>query len=141
MTNRNINIACFYASYHVLNSLLPNRNEDWRNMLVHVGLDPDNPSTNTETPEGIGNLAGEGVVAFREHDGTNQLGDYWGRTYNLEPYADYTSFKPVNTAYRLRHPSKWQPRIIAMANGAFHVQQFVTPQYRYVQTLLLRRPQ
>ena len=25
-TNRNINIACLYATYHVMNSLLPNRN-------------------------------------------------------------------------------------------------------------------
>jgi len=131
-TNRNINVACLYASYHVLNSLLPNRNDKWRDMLASVGLDPDDASEDMTTPIGIGNLAGEGVVLFREDDGMNQLGDYDGSVYNLEPYEDYTGFVPVNTAYGLRDPSKWQPRVIAMGNGTFHVQQFVTPQYRYV---------
>jgi VCPO second helical-bundle domain/Domain of unknown function (DUF6851) len=131
-TNRNINIACFYASYQVLNSLLPNRNADWRAMLSSVGLDPDDASEDTTTPIGIGNVAGKAVVAFREHDGMNQLGDHGGRMYNLEPYADYTGFEPVNTAYDLRDPSKWQPRILPTGNGTFHVQQFVTPQYRFV---------
>ena len=132
-TNRNINIACFYATYRVLNSLLPNRNADWRAMLTSVGLDPDDDSENTVTPVGIGNLAGKGVVAAREHDGMNQLGDINCR-YNCQPYADYTGYAPVNTAYDLRDASRWQPRIMPNGNGTFRVQQFVTPQYRLVPT-------
>jgi hypothetical protein len=60
----------------------------------------------------------------------NQLGDEGGILYNRLPYADYTGYAPVNTAYDLRDPSRWQPRIISPGNGVFRVQQFVTPQYR-----------
>jgi hypothetical protein len=40
-------------------------------MLRSVGLDPDDNQENTITPIGIGNLAGNAVVAAREHDGMN----------------------------------------------------------------------
>lgn len=139
-TNANINIACLYASYHVLNSLLPKRNEEWRDMLTSVNLDPNDASEDTMTPIGIGNVAGKAIVDFREHDGMNQLGDHGGRLYNLEPYADYTGFEPVNTAYELRDPSKWQPRVLPTGNGTFHVQQFVTPQYRKVTPYSFHNP-
>ena len=44
-TNANMNIALLYASYRVFNQLLPKYRETWRNMLVGVGLDPDDDST------------------------------------------------------------------------------------------------
>ncbi|WP_373501542.1 vanadium-dependent haloperoxidase [Desulfococcus sp.] len=129
-TNSNRNTAVLYASYRVLNSLLPNHKADWEGMLTSVGLDPDDDQENTTTAIGIGNLAGNAVVANREHDGMNQLGDEGGRTYNRVPYADYLGYQPVNTAYVLRNPSRWQPNIVSAGNGIFHVQQFVTPQLR-----------
>ena len=132
LTNRSINIAVLYASYPALNSLLPERNHEWRTMLSSVGLDPDDSSENTTTPAGIGNVAGKAVAAFREQDGMNQLGDANGRIYNLQPYADYTGYEPVNTAYDLNDPSRWQPKIVTSGGGIFRVQQFVTPQYRLV---------
>lgn len=128
-TNRNINTACLYATYRILNSVLPRRNAEWRAMLLSVGLDPDDAQENTASPAGIGNLAGKAVAAYREHDGMNQLGDEGGVLYNRLPYADYTGYEPVNTAYRLRDPSRWQPRVITPGSGVFRVQQFVTPQY------------
>ena len=130
ITNRNMNIAMLYASYRVLNSLLPKHAADWRDMLASVGLDPDDDQQNTTTPIGIGNLAGNAVVAVREHDGMNQLGDEGGRQYNRQAYADYLGYQPVNTAYELRNPSRWQPNIVTRGNGVFGVQQFVTPQLR-----------
>jgi len=129
-TNRNMNIAMLYASYRVVNSLLPKHEADWRDMLASVGLDPDDNQQNTTTPIGIGNLAGNAVVAARVHDGMNQLGDEGGRQYNLRPYADYLGYKPINTAYELRNPSRWQPGIVTSGSGIFQVQQFVTPQMR-----------
>jgi hypothetical protein len=130
LTNRNMNIAMLYASYRVLNSLFPKHAADWRDMLASVGLDPDDDQQNTTTPIGIGNLAGHAVVAAREHDGMNQLGDEGGRRYNLQPYADYLGYEPVNTAYELRNPSRWQPAVVTRGGGIFQVQQFVTPQMR-----------
>jgi hypothetical protein len=59
----------------------------------------------------------------------NQLGDEIGVGFNRQPYSDYTGYEPVNTAYELRDPSRWQPRIVTLGNGIFAVQQFVTPQY------------
>jgi hypothetical protein len=128
-TNRNKNIALVYASYRILNSLLPQNAADWRKMLKSVGLDPDNVSRDTTTPIGIGNVAGWAVAAAREHDGMNQLGDEGGRKYNRRPYADYTGYKPVNTAYELVDASRWQPLIGTQGGGLFSVQQFVTPQW------------
>ncbi|MGH8652606.1 MAG: DUF6851 domain-containing protein [Gammaproteobacteria bacterium] len=84
-TNRNKNIAIFYASYRTLNSLLPNHKEVWDKMLESVGLDPSDNSEDPNTLIGIGNIAGNSVVVNREHDGMNQLGDEGGRTYNREP--------------------------------------------------------
>jgi hypothetical protein len=129
-TDRNRNIAIIYASYRVLNSLLPRRQNEWRNMLLSVGLDPDDGQTNLSNAVGIGNRAGNAVASVREHDGMNQLGDEGGRTFNRRPYADYTNYKPVNTADRLLFPSRWQPNVTDNGSGIFQSQQFVAPQMR-----------
>lgn len=39
-TNKNKNIACLYASYHIFMSLFPKRKSVWDAMLTDVGLDP-----------------------------------------------------------------------------------------------------
>lgn len=137
-SDRNRNISILYASYRVLNSLLPNYN--WGEMLTSVGLDPNDDSEDINTPVGIGNKAGNGVVAAREHDGMNQLGDEGGRKYNLRPYADYLGYEPVNTAYELRDPSRWQPNIVTKGKGLFQVQQFVTPQLRVTRPYSYNNP-
>ncbi len=129
LTDRNRNIAIFYASLEVLNSLYPAERPRWEGMLRSVGLDPLLASTDLATPAGIGRAAGRAVVAVRERDGMNQLGDAGGRQFNRRPYADTTGYEPVNTAYELRDPSRWQPAITTRGNGIFTVQQFVTPQF------------
>lgn len=133
-TNREKNIAILYASYRVVNSLFPQPQfqATWDNMLTSVGLDPADDSTDLNSPVGIGNAAGNAVVSNRERDGMNQLGDEGGRTFNRQPYADYLGYVPVNTAYELKDPSRWQPLVISSGNGIFTVQQFVTPQLRVV---------
>lgn len=129
-TDRNRNIAILYASYRVLLSLLPQHTEDWRQMMLSVGLDPDDGRTTPSSPVGVGNRAGRAIVAARERDGMNQLGDEGGRLFNRQPYADYTGYQPVNTAYELVDPSRWQPNFVTSGNGIFRIQQFVTPQLR-----------
>lgn len=136
-TNRNKNIAIIYSSYRVLNSLLPKQRDKWRGMLTSVGLDPDDTRENTTTPIGIGNLAGKAIVAFKEHDGMNQLGDVRCK-YNCLPYADYTGYKPVNTAYTLNNPGRWQPLLGSTGNGLFRIQQFVTPQWAVTKAFTYR---
>lgn len=127
-TDRNRNTALLYASYRVLNKQLPKASADWRAMLTAVGADPDDAQENTRTAIGLGNLAARRVIEGRANDGMNRYGTAGGRKYNQRPYADYTGYQPVNTAYELRNPSRWQPAVVPRGDGTFTVQQFVTPQ-------------
>ncbi|MFC9915233.1 vanadium-dependent haloperoxidase [Streptomyces sp. NPDC127197] len=136
-TNRNKNIALLYASHRILETLLPTQTAEWRKIMTSVGLDPDDKTENKTTPIGIGNLAAKAILANRQRDGMNQLGDEGGRKYNPQPYADYLGYRPVNSAFEIRNPSRWQPllgphdRRLQQGTGdvgAFVVQQFVTPQ-------------
>ena len=127
--NRNMNIAVIYASYRILNDRLPHGALKWRAMLEQVGLNPDDDSEDKETAVGIGNLAARGMIEARKDDGMNRLG-YAGRKYHPQPFRDYTGFQPVNTAYELRDPSRWQPNMNPYGNGVFTIQQGVTPQMR-----------
>lgn len=127
-TDENRNIAALYASQVMLDSLFPDARAEWDAMLCAAGLDPADSETDLDTPVGIGKAAGAAWVSARERDGMNQLGDEGGRLYNLLPYADYTGYRPWNTAYRLWNPRLWQPDVVTAGNGIFSVQQFVTPQ-------------
>ncbi|MEV4890934.1 vanadium-dependent haloperoxidase [Nonomuraea sp. NPDC055795] len=128
-TNRNKNIAILYSTYRVLSGLVPQGVAEWRRMLASVGLDPDDRGTDARTPVGLGNLAAQAVLDRRARDGMNQLGDEGGRRYHRRPYADYTGYRPVNTADELRDPSRWQPAVTTTGAGIFRAQQFVTPQW------------
>jgi hypothetical protein len=139
-TNRNKNIAMFYSAYRVLNSLAPRFAGRWRDMMTSVGLDPDSGTEDLARPDGIGNRAGRAVVAARERDGMNQLGDEGGKVYDRRPYEDYTGYHPVNTAYALWFPSRWQPLMNTPGNGTFAVQQFVTPQWALTRPYSYDRP-
>ncbi|TCP56894.1 hypothetical protein EV191_101843 [Tamaricihabitans halophyticus] len=129
-TNRNVNIALLYASYQIFSSLDPQESERWRKMLTDVGLDPDDQTTNPNTPVGIGNSAGRALAESRRHDGMNQHGDEGGRKYHRTPFADYTNYQPVNTADELTDPTRWQPAVVTDDNGIYRQQRFVTPQMR-----------
>jgi hypothetical protein len=139
-TNRNLNIALFHASYQVIKGVVPEQVPVVRQLLIALGLDPSDESEDPTSPVGIGNLAGKGVVAARVRDGMNLRGDE-GRRYNPRPFADYTGYRPVNTAFALVNPSRWQPQLTphrrrlgagAGDKGVFTVQHFVTPQMRLV---------
>src|SRR5213593_4601346 len=80
-----------------------------------AGRDPASESTDTATPEGIGNVAAVAVIEHRRHDGANQHGDEPGC--NGKPYSDYTGYKPVNPHDTIVDPDRWQesPSITARA--------------------------
>lgn len=123
------NIAMLYASYRLLGNQFPSRLGDFRRMMTSVGLDPDDNQRNTTTPIGIGNMAGDGVVARALVDGMNQTGDDGNCVYNCEPFQDTTGYRPVNSIYEVIDASRWQPYIHTSGNGIFTGQTFVTPQY------------
>jgi hypothetical protein len=132
-TNGNMNTALLYASYHVFMSLLPEQEQIWRKMLTSVGLDPDADADDPDPAIRLGILGGTGVVQGRQNDGMNQLGFDGGQLYNPAPYRDYTGYVPVNTANTLKNPSRWQPDLQRQGMGLYKVQQFVTPQYAFVE--------
>lgn len=125
-TNRNI--AIIYASYRLLLNEFPKDDRKWRTMMRDAGLNPDNNQRNTTTPAGIGNMAGDAVVARANADGMNSQGTT-ACTYNCLPFQDYTGYKPVNSIYEVVDASKWAPWMTTSGNGIFTSQTFVTPQY------------
>lgn len=147
-TNRNKNIAALYAGLRVIEGVEPGRETAFRELMTGIGLDPDDMSENRTSPIGIGNLAGKAVAAFARRDGMNQLGDL-GRRYNGQPYQDYTGYQPVNNAFKLVNPSRWQPLLWThnrrLGGGAgdlgiFTVQQFATPQMARVKAHTFQDP-
>jgi hypothetical protein len=147
-TNRNMNIAIFHSSYQMIKALVPEVAPELARLMVAVGLNPDDESVDPASPVGIGNLAGKGVLAARARDGMNLLGEV-GRRYNPRPFADYTGYRPVNTAFELVDPSRWQPLLTphrrrlgagAGDKGIFTVQHFATPQLRLVRPYTYRDP-
>ncbi|MFD0319236.1 DUF6851 domain-containing protein [Streptomyces flavalbus] len=138
VTNRNMNIAVIHAQLGIWKRLLPTAVGALRQMMTALGLDPDDTSEDLSSPVGIGNVASRKVWEFLEHDGMNLLGDEGGRKYNRTPWADPTGYRPVNTAYELVNPSRWQPQLgphngrrVGGGNGDMGIyvaQHFVTPQ-------------
>jgi hypothetical protein len=97
--------AISYAAYRALTDLFPaSQAPMFEGLMRSLGYDPADASTNPANPAGVGNLAAAAVIAFRHHDGANQLGD-------LSPgaYSDYTDYRPVNTCDLVNDPDRWQP--------------------------------
>lgn len=130
--NTNINTAILCASYRTLTSLFPAKKQDWRQMLLDHGLNPDTGGMDLTEPCAIGMAAAEAMLAVREQDGMNQLGTLNANPYQPMPYADYTGYAPVNSAFALTNPSRWQPAAFTNPYGTTTVQQFITPQYAKV---------
>jgi len=117
--------AISYAAYRALSDILPADTESvYKPLMKELGYDPNNNSTDIETPEGIGNVACGAVLEFRHHDGSNQLGDMFADADGSQqeraqkhgskdppvqgkddrgrsgaaagPYEDWTGYRPVN---------------------------------------------
>ena len=97
--------AVSYAAYHALSDVLPGDIESvYKPLMRELGYDPNNNSTDIETPEGIGNVACAAVLEFRHHDKSNQLGDMQRSDQQdrslvagtLSPYGDWTGYTALN---------------------------------------------
>ncbi|MDQ6674001.1 MAG: phosphoesterase [Chloroflexota bacterium] len=82
------------------------------------------------SPSGIGNAAALAVLAFRELDGANQMGDQWGEG----QYADNVTFyTPVNSPDLVVDPNRWQPLHLQLVpTQPPVVQKFATPHWGQV---------
>jgi Domain of unknown function (DUF6851)/VCPO second helical-bundle domain len=126
--------AISYAAYRALVDLLPVDTESvYKPLMKQLGYDPNDNSSDIETPAGIGNVACGAVLEFRHHDKSNQLGDL-----AQGAYSDWTQYRPVNMPipFPVRlpviHPvdmNHWQPLIYVNATGDFTTQMFAGPQW------------
>jgi hypothetical protein len=135
-TKANKEKAIAYAAYH---SLLFVYKEDaqWiREQMKKKGFDPDNDSKDVKTPEGIGNAAAEAVIAYRSHDGANQLGDEAGG--DGTAYSDYTFYRAVNKPDVFTDPTCWLPIEFADGNGGKVTPGFLTAQWYRVKPFALK---
>lgn len=138
-TTRNKNIAIIYSAFTSLNVVFPQHKARWLEMMDAAGLDPNVTAEDPTTASGIGILAAKNALAARKRDGTNRAGDEGGRRYNQQPYADYTGYEPVNTAYKLRDPNRWQPNTV-LKREVYTVQEFATPQFAGLKPFSYKSP-
>jgi hypothetical protein len=126
-TLANKNTAVSYASYRALLGVYAADAAYLREQMQALGHDPDDTSTDTTTPQGIGNVAAAAVLAYRLHDGANQLGDEVGS--DGTPYSDYTQYRPVNPPDRIVDPDRWQPIPFTRPDGTQFTPGFLTPHW------------
>lgn len=137
-TAANKQTAIAFAAYRTMIDQLPGETDYITRAFVEAGYDPQNRSTDPATPEGIGNLAAAAVLAYRHHDGANQLGDEAGS--NGEPYSQYIMYRPVNGPYDIVDPDRWQPIPASDGRGGVAVQQWLTPHWYRVAPFALEAP-
>lgn len=115
--------------------------------MASLGYDPADPSNDTTTPAGVGNVACRAVLDFRHDDGSNQLGDEPGGTPGV-PYSDYTGYTPANDPMGLARPfdpatvhdaNRWQPLTYTDASGAVVTPRFIGPFWNRVVPFALAR--
>ena len=115
----NKNEAISYAAYRVLTDLFsydPTSVAAYNQQMSAPGYDPADTSTDTSTPQGIGNATAQAEIDFRHHDGSNQLGNDPGSTTGV-PYSDTTRYQPVNTWDTVKDPWKWQPLCVPVVTS------------------------
>lgn len=87
-TEANKEKAISYAAYRALLDVLPgDKDSVYIPLMKQLGYDPNDNSTDIETPSGIGNVACAAVLEFRHHDKSNQLGDLAQGS-----YSDWTGY-------------------------------------------------
>ena len=128
-TMANKSKAVSYAAHRCLSDLFPSQTSSFDSLMNTLGYNPNDNSTDLNTPTGIGNVAAAAVLEFRHQDGSNQKGELNGGA----PYSDYTGYVPVNTPTAIVDPNRWQPLQI----GA-NIQSFIAPHWGKVKPYALK---
>ncbi len=129
-TNFNKTQATSFAAYRVLSELFPTQVDIFNELMVDLGLDPNNITTDITTPAGIGNVSAEALLRFRRKDGSNQLGD--DPNGDGTPYSDVSGYEPINPPGDPIDIKLWTPERIpidAEPGQEDRIQKFLTPQW------------
>jgi hypothetical protein len=128
--------AIAYATYRALLDVFPEDAAWLAGQMRRNNLDPNDTTTDAARPQGVGNTAAAAVIAYRHHDGANQLGDEAGS--NGKPYSDYTYYKPINPVDRIKDPDCWQPIRFEDGRGGHVMPGFLTPHWYRVKPFALK---
>jgi len=134
-TEKNKETAISYAAFGAMRHYFKDDEPTFRKIMLELGLNPDNNSTDANTPEGIGNLAARAVIEARLHDGSNETGEFSGA--EAIPYADYTGYQPVNEVDSLVDVEHWQPKYFVRPNGEKYAPGCLTAHWPRVKPLML----
>ncbi|NEP86762.1 MAG: calcium-binding protein [Okeania sp. SIO2C2] len=129
-TDANKTEAISFAAYRVLSELFPSEVEIFNEVMAELGFDPNNTTTDTTTPAGIGNVSAEALLTFRRNDGSNQLGN--DPNGDGTPYSDITNYQPLNFPGETIDIESWTPErvpIDALPGEEQRIQRFLTPQW------------
>jgi hypothetical protein len=140
-TQANKERAISYAAYRALVDVLPVDTESaYEPLMRQLGYDPNDKSTDIETPAGIGNVACAAVLEFRHHDKSNQLGDL-----AQGPYSDWSEYVPANGPAPIPsrapagNPDHWQPLTYTDSAGNLVLQKFAGAQWCFVAPFALAK--
>jgi PAP2 superfamily len=125
--------AIGFAAYRALLFVYPEEASWIREQFRAMGFDPDDTSADVTKPAGIGNAAAQAVIAYRRHDGANQLGDEPGG--DGTPYSDYTAYRPTP-----KDPLRWQPIPFSDGKGGTVTPGYLSAQWGRVTPFALERP-
>ncbi|MDY7003809.1 MAG: calcium-binding protein [Cyanobacteriota bacterium] len=129
-TDVNKTEAMSFSAYRVLSELFPSEVEIFNEVMAELGYDPNNTTTDTTTPAGIGNISAEALLTFRRNDGSNQLGN--DPNGDGTPYSDISRYQSVNPTGNPIDIELWTPErvpIDALPGEEQRVQTFLTPQW------------
>ena len=135
---KNKEIAISYAAYRALSEYYFSDIEMFRELMIDLGLDPDDQTLDSTTPQGIGNLAAMYTIQKRREDGSNQYAT--AQNSMGKPYYDYTKYRPINTRDQITDLERWQPKVFADGNGGTFVPDCLTPHWLHVAPLMLESP-
>jgi hypothetical protein len=131
--------AIAYAVTRVLLDVYAEDAEWIKARVRKLGVNPDDTCTDLSTPQGVGNTAADALLAYRHHDGSNQLGDEVGS--DGKPYSDWTYYRPVNAPGpgKVLDPDRWQAIPFDDGKGGKLVLGFLTPHWYRVKPFALKR--
>jgi len=105
----------------VLTELFPTEVDTFKFLMLELGYDPSNDTTDTTTAAGVGNVSAQALLDFRDQDGSNQLGD--NPNGNGNPYSDITNYQPVNSPNEILNLELWTPENVPIDDPNGSIQQ------------------
>jgi hypothetical protein len=135
-TQRNRELALAHAAHRALRFVYA-VDAAWLDEQLRASGCAAGAGAGPATPAGVGCAAADAVIAYRRHDGANQLGDEVGG--EARPYADYTWYRPLNAPGRVVDPTHWLPIPFTGPDGKTTTPGFLTPHWYRVAPFALER--